>query len=293
MSKHFRSWYVVTIDITGREQETAANRCFELGSTGIEQTGQAVQAYFPENVDMQAIAAGLKEYFADLVDMKILTSAPTVKTGTVSEENWAENWKEHFKPMAIGARMLVVPPWEKTAVSEGRFTIVIEPGMAFGTGGHESTELALVLLERICKPGMSVCDAGTGTGIIAIAAVLFGADSVYAFDPDEEAVRAALVNCRENGVDKAVSVGQHGIETANTNRYDIVAANLSRTLILENAEKIIEMTAPGGYIIVSGIEKDDAGVVTSDFSQRGLSLYDSVEKKSWIGLAFKKNDESM
>jgi len=291
MSKHFRFWHVIHIKTRQEAADSIANRCFELNSCGVEHKGAVLSAYFDGGTDVRETVRTLKEYCGSLVDLKIIASEPEITASRVSEEDWAENWKRHFTPVRTGKRLLIVPPWRREMTVRGRITIIIDPGMAFGTGKHASTELALVLMERYVMPDMAVWDIGAGSGILSIAAVKLGAGHVYAIDPEPGAVAAARNNMALNGVSSAVAVEQTGVENAPERAFGLVAANLNRSLIHGNAEKIAKSLLPGGVLIVSGLEGADEPSIMKDFTRLHLVLSGRKTKNTWTCLAFERQYE--
>ncbi|MFC1557302.1 50S ribosomal protein L11 methyltransferase [candidate division KSB1 bacterium] len=288
MSKQFRSWRVVTVQVHDRSRDAITNFCFECGSTGTEQHDSSVVAYFDASRDLENITGALDRYIESLADLKIITTRPDISVRSLSEESWAENWKQHFPPVRTGRRLLIVPPWDDSMKERGRATIVIEPGMAFGTGFHESTEIALVLLERHLDPGMNVLDIGTGTGILAIAAVKLGAYSVFAVDPEPDAESSFMSNTHRNKTALKSSFRRTGIETLCSGEYDLLTANLKRTLLCEHAGTIADLLRKNGTAIISGFEAADENHMYSKFESCGFSIKEREQLSTWAGTAFIK-----
>ncbi len=295
MSKQIRIWYVVSINTKSVPEEPIngiENFCFELGCSGVEAKDNSLDIYFDGTYDIEAIKKSVLTYCTDLVALKLLPDVPDITVNKIDESDWAENWKEHFKPVKISARLSVVPPWYKTDPEEKGIRIVIEPGMAFGTGGHLSTEIALILLDRYLKKGMKVWDIGSGTGILAVTAVKLGASYVYAIDNDEYALEASEKNINLNEVSSSIRFDLTGIETADNDYYDLVIANINRTVILGNADRLIKGCQKNGIVILSGLELTDEGDVMQTFKDKGFSRTDRESRDSWLGLVFRKMDEN-
>ncbi|MCH8284972.1 50S ribosomal protein L11 methyltransferase [candidate division KSB1 bacterium] len=298
MAKPFRKWYVIHIDIPADSKgrigrDVIINRCFELGSQGTESKDNTIVAYFENKSWNQTIFENIQTFCRELVNSGTLSMLPLIQLTQVDDENWVDNWKEHFKPVEAGKSLLVIPPWEKLASGEygDRVKIVIDPGMAFGTGGHESTQLALAILENYLSSGMSVLDIGTGSGVLAIAAAKLGAELVVAIDIDADSIEAAKKNVRENGVNDKVSIDHRTIETAPTAEYDLIVANINRKIIIENCSKIAQMLPGerGGIFIASGIKVDEIEAVTDAFEPFDLTPVKRKTKNDWVALAFQKN----
>lgn len=291
MSKQIQSWYVVTVKVKADARGPVANFCFESGASGVEEKSELLTAFFPGNIEINPIVTGIKEYCLGLKEIGTISTVPEIDAGLISNEDWAENWKLHFRPVRAGAKFLIVPPWDKELTENGRMTLVIEPGMAFGTGSHESTGLAIELLEQFNCSGKDVWDIGTGTGILAIAAGKLGARQVYAIDIDEESTEAALLNIAANRMTGRTAVERIPIENTGTKKFDIITANLCRNLILESISKIADSLNRNGFVIFAGIENQDEAVISERCGRSSLHLAGKVSKNTWIGLAFRKNND--
>jgi len=300
MAKPFRKWYVIHIDIPNvREskgkiaRDVIMNRCFEFGSQGTESKDNTIVAYFENKTWNQTIFENIQTFCRELVNSGTLSILPMIQLTQVDDEDWVDNWKEHFKPVPAGKSLLVIPPWEIEEQDKhvDRIRVVIEPGMAFGTGGHESTELVLDLLEKYISDGISVLDIGTGSGVLAIAAAKLGAELVVAIDIDADSIEAAKKNVKENGVNNKVTIDHRTIETAPIAEYKVIVANINRKIIVENSSKISQMLASdgSGIFIASGVYKDEIKTLTDAFKPYNLTLVKRKTKNDWAALAFQKN----
>ncbi|MCP4725119.1 MAG: methyltransferase, partial [bacterium] len=191
-----------------------------------------------------------------------------------------------FKPITIGRRLLIIPPWEQSSDTPGRIKIIIEPGMAFGTGNHDSTEMALALLDKHIRSGQKVWDIGTGTGILAIAAAKLGSGPVYSNDDDPLSVDSALLNFEINGVSDSIEVELISVDDVPIIKYDLITANLFRKMLIDNSRKIYDSLNPDGMAILSGIEAHEKDDVMDAYIKTGFEFLDSIEKKDWCSLAF-------
>jgi len=202
--------------------------------------------------------------------------------------DWAEVWKRHYHTLRIGERIVIAPSWEEPEVQPGDVVIKLDPGMAFGTGTHPSTQLALRLLERYIRPGIEMLDVGTGSGILAIAAVKLGAARVLATDIDPEAVHTAQDNINLNGVSDAISVQVGSV--AETGQFPLVLANILADVLAELLlhEDLAARVADDGILILSGIIKQRRDVVDLALRAAGLMVVDVVEDGDWIALAAHK-----
>ncbi len=178
-----------------------------------------------------------------------------VTAGAVDEEDWAEAWKEHFHVERFG-RLVVVPSWRAYEASPGDVVLTLDPGMAFGTGQHETTRMCLEALGRCVRPGARVLDAGCGSGILAIAAAKLGAVNVRAVDIDPDCVRITGENARANGVDACVRAGLTRLGDAAwapAGKFDVVVANIIAATIIDLAPALVGALAADGRLVASGI----------------------------------------
>ncbi len=206
-------------------------------------------------------------------------------------ENWAESWKKHFKPIEVGAALLVKPGWIKQRPRKGQAEVILDPGLSFGTGHHATTGFCLAQLVRSRTTGrrQSFLDIGTGSGILAIAAAKLGYAPVEAFDFDPESVRVAKENAQANGVGKSVRLRQQDLTKLprrSAKQFDFVCANLISNLLVAERERIINRLRPGGILVLAGILKREFGEVQRAFEQYGLRLIAARSEKEWRSGAF-------
>lgn len=179
--------------------------------------------------------------------------AYTIDLSNVREDDWLNNWRKYFKPMPVGERLLINPSWYTDTDPEGRAVLNIDPGLAFGTGKHETTRLCMEALERYVSPGKKVLDVGCGSGILGIAAVLLGADSAFGVDIDETAVRTANENAGINGVGGRFTAIAGDLVDKVTEKYDIVVANIVADAIIALSASAPRFMTDNAVYIVSGI----------------------------------------
>ncbi|HKG25652.1 MAG TPA: 50S ribosomal protein L11 methyltransferase [Thermomicrobiales bacterium] len=207
-----------------------------------------------------------------------------LKVESRREEDWANAWKEHYRPVRAGRRVVVRPPWQDYAAVEGDVVVVLDPGMAFGTGTHPTTRLCLTALEDWIEAGDTVFDVGTGSGILAIAAALLGASHVDAVDIEPVAVRQAAENLDRNDVTGCVRIAEGSADAAASpgGAYDLVLANIIARILIEIATDLVAAVKPGGTLILSGIiEPKEAGVLET-FRGLGLELRGREQMEDWV-----------
>ncbi len=210
---------------------------------------------------------------------------------TRNEEDWANAWKAHYVPVRVGTRVVVRPPWQEYDPSADDVVILLDPGMAFGTGTHPTTQIALRLLERLPVAGKSVFDVGTGSGIIAIAAAKLGAVQVDGVDIDAVSVRQANGNLQINAVADTVTIWKSDMTPgeAPAKTYDIVVANIIARVLVEIGEQIVSSVAPDGKLVLSGIiDSKEAGVVER-YHALGFEMTDRLQIEDWIGHLWRRS----
>lgn len=216
--------------------------------------------------------------------------AGTVEFREMKRENWAESWKRHFKPLAIGNALLLKPSWNKRKAKPGQRVIVLDPGLSFGTGHHATTSFCLREVVRFCaRGGGSFLDIGTGSGILAIAAAKLGAKPIEAFDFDPEAVRVAHENARRNRVADRLKLAQQDvtkIPRTPPRRADLICANLISNLLVQERDRIIARVAPTGTLVLAGILQTEFALVQKHFEVAGLKLVRRRDEKEWSSGAF-------
>ncbi len=208
--------------------------------------------------------------------------ASEVDTKTVSEQDWANNWKQYFKPLSVGKRLLICPTWETANNPEGRLLLSIDPGMAFGTGGHDTTRMVLEAVETYITPETDVLDVGCGSGILSIASLLLGARSAVGVDIDALAVKMALENGEVNGFTAPrYSIRQGDLVERITGRYQVILANIVADAILKLSPTIPAFLQPGGVYIVSGIIEERGAEVEAGLTACGFTVLERRTHGGW------------
>lgn len=212
-----------------------------------------------------------------------------LETASVSDEQWKDVWKKYYKPFYVGKHLVVKPTWEAFSPGPEDKIIEIDPGMAFGSGTHETTSMCLSLLEEVIAGSESVIDVGTGSGILAIGAALFGAGSVLAIDIDPDAVRVAAENVKHNRVDRVVSVRQGNLLDHVDAVCDICVANIISDVIISFAAPLKAHIRPGGLFICSGIVSMRADEVRKALEDAGYEILRRVDKGEWTAFLSGRN----
>lgn len=206
------------------------------------------------------------------------------------EEDWANAWKAHYQPVRVGNRVVVRPPWRAYEPEPGDIVIELDPGMAFGTGTHPTTRLCMLELEREIEPDTRVLDVGTGSGVLAIAALKLGAAAVDAVDIEPVSVRAARENRDRNGVhgQLRIEAGSVGANGPFEGTYDLVLANIIARILIELGDGLVSHVPPGGTLVLSGIIESKEEAVREFFDGRGLLFVRRSAIEDWISLVYRR-----
>lgn len=204
----------------------------------------------------------------------------------IDEEDWANEWKKYYHPTPVGDKLLVCPSWEQEG-GDGRIRVVLNPGMAFGTGQHHTTRLCMELLEQLVAPGMKVFDVGCGSGILAVTGVLLGAGSAVGIDIDQMAAKIAYENAALNGVKDKVRFYCGDLRSTReqtAGRYEIVCMNIVADVIISLLEGVRSYIAPGGCLLLSGIIDTREQDVLHALEQHGYRVQQRLEDGGWVAL---------
>ena len=243
--------------------------------------------YLEQNEEGLGKIAAVRIAMAELKDRHPEYAPLLLTMEGVEDADWENNWKQFYKPMEIGDRLIVIPDWEE-ADPQGRVALRLNPGLTFGTGSHATTRLCLQALEKLVRPGMSVLDLGCGSGILSIAALLLGADRAYACDIDEKAVDVAYENAALNGVGRdryTVRAGDvlsdQGLRRDMGGGWDIVVANIVADVIIALAPAALDLMKPGGVFLCSGIIDQRADEVRAALEAQGFTIREANTSEGW------------
>lgn len=240
-----------------------------------------VTGYLPVDDRLEAALDDIQSRLAILVECGLDVSTE-LTLRTVDDEGWAEAWKSHFKPLRVGSHFVIKPSWESWDAAPEDRIIEIDPGMAFGSGSHETTRLCLTLLEETVQPGERILDWGTGSGILSLGAACLGAREIIAVDLDPVAVRVAAENVERNGLTDVVQTGVASIESVPDDPpFDRVVANIVADPIIAGAAEIRAHLRPGGQAIVSGIIDLREAEVVAALEAAGLRLQRTLKDDDW------------
>ena len=283
-----KAWFEVSVDVPRSCSEAVANFLIETGSPGLQveelDDTAVLTAYFAHAPALESLCQ-----FAAAIGAAASESALRVRARTIAEEDWADNWKRHFNPQCIGARLYVCPSWDCVPPA-GRVAVVIDPGMAFGTGQHASTRGCLELLERAVEtqPVRRALDVGTGSGVLAIALAKLGVAEVWATDVDPAACAIAAANAELNGVRPQLHIASTFESTRGP--FDLITANLFANVLQELAPQLTRLLSPGGIVICSGLLVEDEQRIRAAYESLSCDLWARRDEDSWITVALQRQD---
>lgn len=261
----------------------------------LSESETSVTVYIQENSQGAEMLAALKSEIKRLTesDEKCEFGRLDISMSSVREEDWANNWKQYFKPLKIGNNLLIKPSWEEYENIDNRLVLEIDPASSFGTGQHNTTRLCMELMEDVVKYGDKILDLGCGSGILSIAGVLLGAESVVAVDIEENSINTTIENFKKNNIssDKYnvycgnIIVDKEIAEEIGTG-FDLITANIVADVLIAMSELFKMFLKQNGTLIVSGIIEGRKDEVIDAITNAGFSLIDYKEKDDWIAARF-------
>ena len=282
-------FWQLTLPASADSEDALTNFLWELGALGVVEeeipgVPPRLRAFFAESASSTRLLAAVQDYQASLRSLGFAVESHATEITPLLDEAWASAWQQSFPAREIGRRLLVLPPWIEPPAGSDRSPVIIEPGRAFGTGHHGTTEGCLVLLEEAlaATPNAPTLDIGTGTGILAVAALKLGAPTVLAIDVDPDAVSATQVNAGRNGCAGLTVRLAEPQEVAG--RFPLVLANLLTHTHLALASQYARLVAPGGSLVLGGMLQDEDGRVRLALAAAGFTTRSRLALEGWASL---------
>jgi len=274
-------WAEISIPSPAESAEAVTAILLEIGCKGVSESGSnppVLAGHIPATEGIQRKLEDLREHLSRFPEFGLKEPA-AMTLRYVEDSDWANEWKKHFKPLEIGDRLVIKPSWE--FYDGDRLVVEIDPGMAFGTGGHPSTRLSLIALERTVKPGDVAADIGTGSGILAIAAAKLGAARVHATDIDSLPRKIARENVSRNGLESIITVHEMDDFDSAAHGCNVVVANIVADAIIELTPSVREQLNPGGTFISAGIVEERLPDVLETLNSNGFRVVDTLSEEIW------------
>ena len=287
-----REWQLLTVRIARECEEAASSLLFDLGTTGIvtsEERGDEATlcAYFDATAAPEELVRLTETEFARAGLAQMLFE---VSVTEIPDQDWMQKWKEGFEPVFVGERLIIAPSWKLPKSTGGRIVIEIDPGMAFGTGTHETTRMCLEAIEANWEGG-SLLDVGTGTGILAIAAARLAPGSrVTAIDIDPQAVEVARENAEINRASTLIDIIEGGPRDFAGRRFNMVVANLTAEVIIDLMSDLVACLGGSGTLILSGILIELRADVETAITRYGLTIITGHELGEWCSLVARRGE---
>ncbi|MBN1464462.1 50S ribosomal protein L11 methyltransferase [candidate division KSB1 bacterium] len=283
-----RSFLQVRIRVNAEIAEAVSNFLFENGASGIAEQENELLAYFDASVREKDIVDPLNTYLSSLQQLLHTDANLTIATEILPQRDWNEEWKKSLRPIRITDNMLVQPSWLAKPIPAPPIVIEIDPEMAFGSGEHATTQLTLQLIEKNVHPDCTVLDVGTGSGILAIAALLLGAGSAVAFDTDAIAAQTARHNAIKNGVSGRLCAFAGTLDALQDRYFDLIVANVNRTQILNMLRRMAGLLDGNGLCLLSGILTEEEEMISVACHQNGLTVESIISDKEWLAFETRK-----
>jgi len=288
-----QDWVEINVRVTPDAEEAISNMLWESGSNGVIQrdgdtTGitETVVGFLPKNTDLESKIGGIRNLWNDLCRLDLATGDCHIEIRPVPTSDWTTSWQKLFAPVQISDRLIIAPPWVKFEATDTRRAriVLIEPGMAFGTGEHETTQLCLRMLEKEVRSGDRVLDIGAGSGILSITSVFSGAQTATAIDIDEEAIENARDNIRRNGVSEQVQVHAGQIDHPAVNGpYRVIVSNTDLKTLISLLPSFTALLASDGVLLLSGVLLDEEDALTARLDAHGFLLRERYTMGEWWG----------
>src|SRR5690625_4431304 len=256
---------------------------YKLNSDNYPEDGINIKAYFPKNIDFSSKLEQIKQKIAQLKTYGLPVESLKVTTSIVHEQDWENEWKKYFKPTKITNRFVIVPNWEKYENKEENVhEIVIDPGMAFGTGTHPTTILSIQGLESTVQKDDVILDVGSGSGILSIASVLLGANTVYAYDVDEIAVKSTIANRDLNHFQQQIKVKQNNLLQGISKKANIIVSNILADILIDLVDDAWINLKDDGYFITSGIIAAKQHKVRKKLEEKSFKIIQTSTLENWV-----------
>jgi ribosomal protein L11 methyltransferase len=284
----------ITILVHSDVVEGLTDILLTLGARGVAEERRPlavrVAAYLPTSDQLSEQVKQVRERLAALEAQGLCTGPGTIGLRTVGAEAWSESWKDQFQVQQIAPGLVIAPSWENYQAKPGEAVVILDPGAAFGTGGHATTRLCLRALVEHIRPGDRVADVGTGSGILAVTAAVLGASEVIAIDSDPTTVPVARLNARKNGVGDQVKVIGGDLVPVEMGMFNLIMCNIIASEVIRLAGGLRALLSPGGRVIGSGFLVTSIPMVEDAFERGGLEPVGTLSEEGWAACVAMRTD---
>ena len=246
------------------------------------------KAYLPVNGELEGRIQTLQQEIKALESRGVNTAPAVLTTTELQDEDWSDTWKQYFHTEKPGERVVIKPTWEEYAPQGDEVVIELDPGAAFGTGTHATTSMCIRQLEKLVKPGMTVFDVGTGSGILSIISAKLGAKNIQAVDYDDSVLKIVEENLEQNNVQDIISVAQSDLMQNVHGKAELVIANIIADIIIRLFDQLDEHLEQGGTLLTSGIIEDRIEDVLAAAEANGYGVVERLENKGWACITFER-----
>ncbi|MDI6803709.1 MAG: 50S ribosomal protein L11 methyltransferase [Bacteroidota bacterium] len=282
-----KTYLEISISASKPQQELLLPTMVELGCHGFGETDTELLCYIDKSLWSEEKFELLKTEIKNLI--RTLSSNSDIKIKEIQEENWNDVWEKSIQPIEVGNKITIKPSWANYENTSGRIVIQIDPKMSFGTGYHETTRLTLRLLEKYIKKNDVVLDVGTGTGILAIAAIKLGGSRALGIDNDEWSIDNAKENVAANNLADKIEISDSALASLPETKYDLITANIMFNTILEMLPDIVKRIKSERVILFSGLLLIDDKPFLSGIEKFNLKIIEKLTEGEWLAFALQKS----
>lgn len=280
-----KTYIEISISANKTQQELLIPTMIEIGCHGFEERDNELLCYIDKSLWTDEKYDRLKSDLKKL--LQTISSNSIIKISEIQETNWNAEWEKTITPIEVGKKLVIKPSWREYDNKEEKILIQIDPKMSFGTGYHETTRLTLQLLEKYIKNGDKVLDIGTGTGILAIAAIKLGANSALGIDNDEWALENANENIQANHLLNKIKISNQALNEINE-KFDLITANIMLTTIVDMLPEIERKLKDKGIVLFSGLLLEDEEKFKEAIKKHSIKILEKVSENEWLAFATQK-----
>jgi ribosomal protein L11 methyltransferase len=271
----------------GQVNELVVGFLSDVGAEGFVEESNELSCYFSDRKWSPSFRTDVNEFLNNLKKQGKLRSF-SIEVTEIRNQDWNRQWEDSVVPVEVTKSVAIKPSWKEYNGQAG-IVIEIDPKMSFGTGHHETTRMMIRLLEKFVNPEARVLDIGTGTGVLAIAAIKLGAKSCVAIDNDDWSIENARENITKNRVAEKVELIKGDLKSVPDYEFDVVVANLNRNTLLYIRDEVYDRCARGGVVLVTGVLSLDEESVVASYKERGFTSVESLHEAEWSALVFRKS----